>query len=244
MAHATENTRVSIPIAYIAGTFPARSETFVYREVRALRAAGWPVTTVSLNEPARARGGRVRRPRGGHRLRLRIRRGGDRRGGSSSNRSRTRFASIAHVARGRRRRDQPRRAHGDVAARVKLLGQAFAALGLARRLRKAGVRHVHCHFAHAPATVGMYAARQLGVPFSFTGHANDLFQRRALLAPQARAGGVRGVHQRVAPRAVPRHPPGRGRALPRHPLRRRRRRVGRPRPTRGARSRRTSRCAC
>jgi colanic acid/amylovoran biosynthesis glycosyltransferase len=66
-------------------------------------------------------------------------------------------------------------------ARAKLLGQAFMSLGLARRLRRAGVRHVHCHFAHAPASLGMYAARQLGIPFSFTGHANDLFQRRALL---------------------------------------------------------------
>ena len=73
-----------------------------------------------------------------------------------------------------------------VAARVKTLGQALAGLGLARRLRRARVRHVHCHFAHAPASVGMYAAVQLGVPFSFTGHANDLFQRRAGLRAKLR----------------------------------------------------------
>jgi glycosyltransferase involved in cell wall biosynthesis len=35
--------------------------------------------------------------------------------------------------------------------------------------------------AHVPATIAMYAARQLGVPFSFTGHANDLFTQRSLL---------------------------------------------------------------
>src|SRR5947207_4799499 len=39
------------PIAYIAGSFPARSETFVYREVRELRRRGWDVRTVSLNDP-------------------------------------------------------------------------------------------------------------------------------------------------------------------------------------------------
>src|SRR3954467_1865640 len=39
------------PIAYIAGSFPARSETFVYREVRELRRRGWDVKTVSLNDP-------------------------------------------------------------------------------------------------------------------------------------------------------------------------------------------------
>src|SRR5438477_2327588 len=37
-------------IVYIAGTFPLRSETFVYREVRELRRRGWSVKTVSLNE--------------------------------------------------------------------------------------------------------------------------------------------------------------------------------------------------
>ena len=31
----------------------------------------------------------------------------------------------------------------------------------------------------------MYAAMQLGIPCSFTGHANDLFQRRAILVAQA-----------------------------------------------------------
>src|SRR5438552_1520888 len=39
------------PIAYIAGSFPARSETFVYREVRELRRRGWDVRTISLNDP-------------------------------------------------------------------------------------------------------------------------------------------------------------------------------------------------
>ena len=39
------------PIAYIAGSFPARSETFVYREVRELRRRGWEVRTISLNDP-------------------------------------------------------------------------------------------------------------------------------------------------------------------------------------------------
>ena len=68
-----------------------------------------------------------------------------------------------------------------LATRQKLTGQAIAAVSLGRRLRSRGVRHIHCHFASAPTTIGMYAAIQLGIPFSFTGHANDLFQRRHLL---------------------------------------------------------------
>ena len=65
--------------------------------------------------------------------------------------------------------------------RVKGPAQALVGLSLARRLRGRDVRHIQCHFAHAATTIGMYTAAQLGVPFSFTGHANDLFQRRCLL---------------------------------------------------------------
>ena len=171
---------MTFPIAYIAAAFPLRSETFVYREVRALRAAGWDVRTVSLHEPAE---------RG-------VAEFADLEDGTCcvygpGHRGATVAATVAEVL------THPLRALGTVATafgdalnpgerlstsgRAKIIGQALAALGVARRLRAAGVGHVHSHFAHAPASVGMYAARQLGVPFSFTGHANDLFQRRALL---------------------------------------------------------------
>ncbi|MBM3977110.1 MAG: glycosyltransferase family 4 protein [Planctomycetes bacterium] len=68
-----------------------------------------------------------------------------------------------------------------VLPRARLLAQAVAGIALARHLRRAGVAHLHCHFAHAPTSVGMYAARQARLPFSFTGHANDIFIQRALL---------------------------------------------------------------
>jgi glycosyltransferase involved in cell wall biosynthesis len=35
--------------------------------------------------------------------------------------------------------------------------------------------------AHVPTTIAMYAAMQLGISFSFTGHANDIFPNRTLL---------------------------------------------------------------
>lgn len=166
-------------VAYLAPRLPALSETFVYREVRALRGRGWRVPAVSLNrpevgdEPALAdltAGGLVVYGRGKGRLLA----------AAAAEFARRPLRSLGTLAT----------ALGDAVApgeplapagRLKLLGQAAAGLALARALRPAGVGHVHCHFAHAPATVGMYAARQLGVPFSFTGHANDLFRRRALL---------------------------------------------------------------
>ena len=47
--------------------------------------------------------------------------------------------------------------------------------------------HVHAHFAHDPALVGMLVARLTGLPFSFTAHARDLFEIPAeSLAARAR----------------------------------------------------------
>ena len=48
---------------------------------------------------------------------------------------------------------------------------------MVRLIRTEGrdIRHLHGHFAHTPTTVAMYAAHLLGVPFSFTAHAKDIY---------------------------------------------------------------------
>ncbi len=171
---------MNVSVAYIAAAFPARSETFVYREVRGLRAEGWEVRTVSLNEPGDNSSAELADLRDGT---VYLYGGG---------KGATVWAALSEAAiHPLRTLGTIGRAIGDAlnpgermraGARVKLVAQAVAAVGAAKELRQAGVRHLHCHFAHAPTTVGMYAARQLGIPFSFTGHANDLFQRRALLS--------------------------------------------------------------
>jgi glycosyltransferase involved in cell wall biosynthesis len=49
-------------------------------------------------------------------------------------------------------------------------------VALADGVLEAGdVRHLHAHFAHGTATVTWYASRITGVPFSFTGHARDIY---------------------------------------------------------------------
>ena len=48
-------------------------------------------------------------------------------------------------------------------------------------LKGEGCSHLHAHFAHIPTDIAMYASRLSGVPFSFTSHANDLFERGWLL---------------------------------------------------------------
>lgn len=42
-------------------------------------------------------------------------------------------------------------------------------------LPDSGVTHLHAHFAHSPTSVTMFASRITGLPFSFTGHAKDIW---------------------------------------------------------------------
>jgi poly-beta-1,6-N-acetyl-D-glucosamine synthase len=165
-------------IAYIASKFPAPSETFVYREVRELRKRSWQVSTVSLHDQTDVSPDLNdlwydRRVVYGSGWKKTLAGFGSELLNQFPTTMRTLWTALKDAI-------FPGEKTG-IKTRIRLLPQAVAGIGLARWLLSDGVSHIHCHFAHAPTTIGMYAAMQLGVPFSFTGHANDLFQRRALL---------------------------------------------------------------
>jgi len=46
---------------------------------------------------------------------------------------------------------------------------------LANKARALNIVHTHCHFAHTPTSVGMYAALLLEQNFSFSAHAKDIY---------------------------------------------------------------------
>lgn len=71
-------------------------------------------------------------------------------------------------------------------ARTASLAHFFVACHWARRLRGADVDHIHSQWIHSCGTIGMYGAWLLGVPFSFTGHAADLFRERCALRDKIR----------------------------------------------------------
>ncbi|MFN9971654.1 MAG: glycosyltransferase [Phycisphaerae bacterium] len=56
-------------------------------------------------------------------------------------------------------------------ARIRRFGQACV---LAQRLGR-HVHHIHCHFAHSPASVARYAACLLGIGYSLSAHAKDVW---------------------------------------------------------------------
>jgi glycosyltransferase involved in cell wall biosynthesis len=83
------------------------------------------------------------------------------------------LARAAATALGQALRDRRTPLSGPRKIYVKELVQAVA---LADRLLDAPeVRHLHAHFAHGTTTVTWLAARITGLPFSFTGHARDIY---------------------------------------------------------------------
>ncbi len=166
-------------ILYIAAILPARSETFVYREIFALRGCGVYVRTASVHCPETELGlpeldelaSSAIPVYGAGFLKLAFD------AGCELLCHPVMFLLVMALAC----RDAVMATDIRFANRPKILVQAIAALALAWRVRRLCIGHIHAHMAHVPTTIAMYAARALGISFSFTGHANDLFPNRALL---------------------------------------------------------------
>lgn len=161
-------------ILYVGSILPKRSETFVYREVLGLRDRGVQVSIASVNAPERNLGD----PRlealaaeaihvYGHGVKGKL---------------------AVSIDAARQSLWRPTRGLFETAPKYwpKYMLQCEAGYALARRVRDRGVTHVHAHMAHVPTTVAMHCAEALGVPFSFTGHAADLFRDRSALKTKLR----------------------------------------------------------
>ncbi len=66
------------------------------------------------------------------------------------------------------------------------LSQILPAIAIASEWRRLGydIRHLHAHWAHTATGVAMHIGRLIGVGYSMTGHANDLFVHRVALRPK------------------------------------------------------------
>jgi len=165
-------------LAYVGARLPSRSETFVYREVLGLRRRGWRVTPVSLRAPATDLGEQELNELASQALV--VYRPGFWKAGLAEAIQRPGLA-LRSIAPAFFSLDTPLR------KRPALIAQALGGLALAPELRDRGVEHVHAHMAHAPTAVAMVAARAIGAPFSFTGHAADLFRDRQNLRAKLRS---------------------------------------------------------
>lgn len=158
-------------ILYVGSILPKRSETFVYREVLGLRKRGVQVSVASVNAPERHLGDPQLDQLAdeaihvyGHGIggKLRVL-------GESMRRHPVKLKLPAGIF------------EAGMGYWSKYFLQWDAGEALAHRVRDRGITHVHAHMAHVPTTVAMSCAASLGVPFSFTGHAADLFRDRTAL---------------------------------------------------------------
>jgi colanic acid/amylovoran biosynthesis glycosyltransferase len=63
----------------------------------------------------------------------------------------------------------------------------YKAVGFARLAEKTGIMHVHGQWATFPATVALIISRLNNIPFSFTGHAHDIYLDTTMLGYKIKA---------------------------------------------------------
>ena len=166
-------------ILYMSGTVPVRSETFVYREILALRSLGIDIQTASVHKSDYGLDDGVLEKMAEMSTQIYG-------SGAASIVFDAMIEVLKHPLRSfgtmtRCKLDAMFSADVKLSRRPKVVWQGVAALAFARRIRKKQISHIHAHMAHVPTTIAMYTAIQLGISFSFTGHANDIFPNRTLL---------------------------------------------------------------
>jgi glycosyltransferase involved in cell wall biosynthesis len=167
-------------LAYIMGTFPALTETFVSREIEALEAAGVEVDLFSLRRPPDSH----HRPEGAALMGRTVY--------GSSLRGRDLWAANAQALQ--RAPGRYLRALGAVLAHtalnpvhgLKSLALFPVAVAFAECMRGRDVAHVHAHWANYPATAAYIVAHLLGVSYSFTAHAHDATLVRSMMREKIR----------------------------------------------------------
>ncbi|WP_444995805.1 glycosyltransferase family 4 protein [Aliikangiella sp. IMCC44359] len=161
-------------IAYIVSLFPCWSETFIVREINSLKKAGHEVDIVSLKHPseslvqsdAEALMGDVLYPEKGVSLFINI------------------FKELLfHPFKSlhmfwlilTRFITKPE-------ALAKTFATLFVTLGVLKKVRQLNLEHVHAHWATYPSTSAFIIHKYLGIPYSFTFHAHDIFLEDHMLA--------------------------------------------------------------
>jgi colanic acid/amylovoran biosynthesis glycosyltransferase len=168
------------PIAYVAQTFPALTQTFVYRETLALQDRGFNIVTCAIWRPDK---------------------------GNLPQESRHLVDRSFYVfpiswlkflkAHLNVFLTRPGKYIGTLLFVLTRKGESYRhrlrscyhfleAIYLAPELRKRQVRHIHAHFTINAATIALVLSRVLGITFSFTAH-NIFFTDRLLLKEKVRA---------------------------------------------------------
>jgi glycosyltransferase involved in cell wall biosynthesis len=171
---------------YVLGAFPKVSETFVLGEILEMIRQDEDVSVIALRHP------RVASDHPGTAVVL----------ARTTYLPRGPMGAIRIVATAAARLVREPRRFGTVAKRAvawaisarswKELGRLFQACEVARLL-PAGTSHLHAHFANGPASVAATVSSLTGLPYSFTGHARDLFEHASTAVLRDKISSARFV---------------------------------------------------
>lgn len=171
-------------LLYITTNFHSLTLTFVTREVNGLRALGEHVDLLSLRRKAPYASAEPECDLSDCRYLYPVRPWRALAGVARMLATRPgRLLEAAGLAL-RSRLDSPR-------IKLKLLYQLAAATTVVREVEAMGVDRIHAHLASPPGNIAMFLSRLTGIPFSFTGHAADLYREPECLDTKlAAAHGV------------------------------------------------------
>jgi colanic acid/amylovoran biosynthesis glycosyltransferase len=172
------NQTTPLHVGYVVKRYPRFSETFIVNEILALEARGVMITIFALYPPTDTHFQDIL---------ARVR--------ASVIYVTTASAKMADfwqvVEQGR---DLPAFAEGWEQLRGAAAPHAYQALRVATVAHARGITHLHAHFATVATDVAGYAAALLGIPFTLTAHAKDIFHESvtptALRAKLRRAAAV------------------------------------------------------
>lgn len=180
-------------VAYIIGTYPVLTTTFIDREIEALCRRGINLRLVSIRQPAP--GEQALRPGSVQALEGR---GATRRPVVYLLAHTWRQVLAAHLRWAVRRPGLffalllylLTRPHPSFADRVKTFLHFGEGVLAAECLKDKEVVHIHAHFADRAAVVALVAARLLGISYSLFAHANDIYVNPVLLPEKIQHASV------------------------------------------------------
>ena len=165
---------MNLKLVYIIGAYPNLTMTFIDREVRTLREQGVQIQILSIRRPWTPLSPEQKKLQEGviyllpvswlafFWANLRF----------AALRPRAYFGTFLYLIS---------RPHSSLRARGMTVLHFFEGVYAAHHLRGGGWDHLHAHFIERAAVVALVASRLLGIPYSLTAHASDIYVNPVLL---------------------------------------------------------------
>ncbi|WP_162604961.1 glycosyltransferase family 4 protein [Geomonas terrae] len=167
-------------LAYLANYFPSLTETFIYREVMELKRRNVAVTLYSLRKPGETEvSDEALKLRGETSYLLPVPTG-ELLASHAWFFGRTPLAYLGTLFK------MLTGTHNNFRDRVRSLTHFGEGAVLARRMVREGITHIHAHYASQSTSVARVVHLLTGIPYSFTGHAHDIWHDRLLLPEKLR----------------------------------------------------------